>query len=79
MIELVIDPHPLLDLRVFETTFPRPLGELKTPPAALFALFESTPTFPLLRTTHFVKLFALCCGMADFARPAEVNRRPNIS
>jgi DNA/RNA-binding domain of Phe-tRNA-synthetase-like protein len=44
---LTIDPHPLLDLRAFETTFPRPLGELKTPPAALFALFDPTATVPI--------------------------------
>lgn len=29
---LTIDPHPLLDLRAFVTDFPRPLGELATPP-----------------------------------------------
>jgi hypothetical protein len=30
-----IDPHPLLDLRVFTTTFPRPLGEMPTPPGLI--------------------------------------------
>lgn len=44
---LTVDPHPLLDLRAFATTFPRPLGELKTPPAAVNALFDSTPTVPI--------------------------------
>jgi DNA/RNA-binding domain of Phe-tRNA-synthetase-like protein len=29
---LTIDPHPLLDLRAFVTTFPRPLGEMPSPP-----------------------------------------------
>src|SRR5437899_3889841 len=29
---LAIDPHPLLDLRAFTTTFPAPLGELPSPP-----------------------------------------------
>ncbi len=29
---LAVDPHPLLDLRAFVTTFPRPLGELPAPP-----------------------------------------------
>jgi DNA/RNA-binding domain of Phe-tRNA-synthetase-like protein len=44
---LTVDPHPLLDLRAFTTTFPRSLGELKTPPAAVNALFDSTPTVPI--------------------------------
>jgi DNA/RNA-binding domain of Phe-tRNA-synthetase-like protein len=44
---LTVDPHPLLDLRAFTTTFPRPLGEVKTPPAAVNALFDSTPTVPM--------------------------------
>jgi DNA/RNA-binding domain of Phe-tRNA-synthetase-like protein len=44
---LTVDPHPLLDLRAFTTTFPRPLGELNTPPAAVNALFDSTPTVPI--------------------------------
>jgi DNA/RNA-binding domain of Phe-tRNA-synthetase-like protein len=29
---LTIDPHPHLDLRAFVTTFPRPLGEMTSPP-----------------------------------------------
>ena len=29
---LTIDPHPLLDLRAFVTRFPRPLGEMPSPP-----------------------------------------------
>jgi DNA/RNA-binding domain of Phe-tRNA-synthetase-like protein len=29
---LVIDPHPLLDLRAFVTHCPRPLGEMPSPP-----------------------------------------------
>ncbi|MBI1830657.1 MAG: hypothetical protein HYR84_04315 [Planctomycetes bacterium] len=33
-----IDPHPLLDLCAFTTTFPRPLGELTTPPEMLALL-----------------------------------------
>ncbi|HEX4588290.1 MAG TPA: hypothetical protein VH120_00050 [Gemmataceae bacterium] len=32
---LTVEPHPLLDLRAFTTTFPRPLGELATPPEVL--------------------------------------------
>ncbi|HEY1377120.1 MAG TPA: phenylalanine--tRNA ligase beta subunit-related protein, partial [Gemmataceae bacterium] len=35
---LTVEPHPLLDLRAFTTTFPRPLGELATPPAVLALL-----------------------------------------
>jgi DNA/RNA-binding domain of Phe-tRNA-synthetase-like protein len=35
---LTVDPHPLLDLRAFTTTFPRPLGEMPTPPAVLALL-----------------------------------------
>ncbi len=33
-----IDPHPLLDLRAFTTTFPRPLGDMPTPPEILALL-----------------------------------------
>src|SRR5262245_5578054 len=43
---LTIAPHPLLDLRAFTTTFPRPLGELTTPPA-IVALFDPKATAPL--------------------------------
>ncbi len=32
---ITADPHPLLDLRAFETTFPRPLGEMHSSPALL--------------------------------------------
>ena len=35
---LSIDPHPLLDLRAFVTTFPRPLGEMPSPPELLALL-----------------------------------------
>jgi DNA/RNA-binding domain of Phe-tRNA-synthetase-like protein len=43
---LTIDTHPLLDLRAFTTTFPRPLGELTTPAAAL-AFLDPTATAPV--------------------------------
>ena len=33
-----LDPHPLLDARVFTTTFPRPLGETSTPADTLASL-----------------------------------------
>jgi DNA/RNA-binding domain of Phe-tRNA-synthetase-like protein len=29
---LAVDPHPLLDLRAFVTDFPRPVGEVPSPP-----------------------------------------------
>lgn len=35
---LTLDPHPLLDARVFVTHFPRPLGELPSPPELLSLL-----------------------------------------
>jgi DNA/RNA-binding domain of Phe-tRNA-synthetase-like protein len=35
MITISVDPHPLLDLRVFVTTLPAPLGDLPTPPNIL--------------------------------------------
>ena len=35
---LTVDAHPLLDLRAFTTTFPRPLAELPSPEALLAAL-----------------------------------------
>lgn len=42
---LTIDPHPLLDLQAFETTFPRPLGEMKSSQdlLGLLSLTVSTP------------------------------------
>jgi DNA/RNA-binding domain of Phe-tRNA-synthetase-like protein len=42
---LSIDPHPLLDLHAFVTTFPKPLGELPSPSEikALLALDASAP------------------------------------
>jgi DNA/RNA-binding domain of Phe-tRNA-synthetase-like protein len=43
---LTLDPHPLLDLHAFAATFPRPLGELPTPPAVL-ALLNATAPAPL--------------------------------
>ena len=38
--------HPLLDLRAFTTSFPRPLGEMPSPPELLALLAEGT-TAPL--------------------------------
>src|SRR5437867_1993639 len=35
---MIIEPHPLLDLRAFTTTFPRPLGKSPTPPSLLAML-----------------------------------------
>jgi DNA/RNA-binding domain of Phe-tRNA-synthetase-like protein len=43
---LTVDPHPLLDLRAFTTVFPRPLGDLTTPPEVI-AFFDSKATAPL--------------------------------
>jgi DNA/RNA-binding domain of Phe-tRNA-synthetase-like protein len=42
---MLIEPHPLLDLRAFTTTFPRPLAEMPTPPEilALLALQAAAP------------------------------------
>jgi DNA/RNA-binding domain of Phe-tRNA-synthetase-like protein len=37
---LTVDPHPLLDLRAFVTTFPRPLGESPAPPGVTALLAE---------------------------------------
>src|SRR5437660_929361 len=41
-----IDPHPLLDLRAFATEFPRPLGEMASPPE-LLALLSLDAAAPL--------------------------------
>ncbi|HMF17395.1 MAG TPA: hypothetical protein VKE98_09325, partial [Gemmataceae bacterium] len=43
---LTVDPHPLLDLRSFVTGFPRPLGEMPSPPE-LIALLSLTALAPL--------------------------------
>jgi DNA/RNA-binding domain of Phe-tRNA-synthetase-like protein len=43
---LTIDPHPLLDLRAFVTRFPRPLGEMPSPPE-LQALLDVHAPAPL--------------------------------
>src|SRR6202045_4891544 len=42
---LTADPHPLLDVRAFVTLFPRPLGEMPSPPElqALLSLDAPAP------------------------------------
>lgn len=40
---LSVDPHPLLDARAFETTFPRPLGEISTSADVLALLTLDAP------------------------------------
>jgi DNA/RNA-binding domain of Phe-tRNA-synthetase-like protein len=40
---ITVEPHPLLDLRAFTTTFPRPLGEVTTPPELLALLRLDAP------------------------------------
>jgi DNA/RNA-binding domain of Phe-tRNA-synthetase-like protein len=50
---LIRDPHPLLDLRAFETHFPRPLGQMPSPPdvQAWLSLQAAAP----LRTGEVVR------------------------
>jgi len=43
---LTVDPHPLLDLRAFVAVFPRPLGEMPSPPE-LLALLNPDADAPL--------------------------------
>ena len=45
---LHVEPHPLLDLRAFVTHFPRPLGELPSPPElqSLLTLDSAAPLQP---------------------------------
>ncbi len=43
---LTVEPHPLLDLRAFVTTFPRPLGEMPSPPEVT-ALLDEGASAPL--------------------------------
>lgn len=40
---LTLDPHPLLDLRAFVTTFPRPLGDMQSSPELLALLSLDAP------------------------------------
>jgi DNA/RNA-binding domain of Phe-tRNA-synthetase-like protein len=40
---LTVDPHPLLDLGAFVTVFPRPLGEIPSPPDLLALLTADAP------------------------------------
>jgi DNA/RNA-binding domain of Phe-tRNA-synthetase-like protein len=40
---LPADPHPLLDLRAFAATFPRPLGDAPSPPELLALLAADAP------------------------------------
>src|SRR5262249_14432708 len=40
---LTMDPHPLLDLRAFVTIFPRPLGEMASPPELQALLVLDAP------------------------------------
>jgi DNA/RNA-binding domain of Phe-tRNA-synthetase-like protein len=44
---LTIEPHSLLDLRAFATTFPRPLGEMVSGPELLGLLALDAPSVPL--------------------------------
>ena len=37
-IAMIVESHPLLDLLAFTTTFPRPLGEMPTPPETMALL-----------------------------------------
>src|SRR6266542_4153293 len=48
---LTLDPHPLLDLRAFVTTFPRPLGQMPSPPE-LLALLAEDAAAPLTSDDH---------------------------
>lgn len=50
---LTVQPHPLLDVRAFSTTFPAPLGQLVSPPwlSDLFSLTADAP----LRTDDTVR------------------------
>ena len=43
--DMIVEPHPLLDLHACTTTFPRPLGDMPTPPGtlALLSLQAKTP------------------------------------
>ena len=43
---MIVEQHPLLDLRAFMTTFPRPLGDTPTPPETL-ALLSLAAQAPL--------------------------------
>ncbi len=47
-LSIAIDPHPLLRVAAFATTFPRPLGELPTPPA-IMSLLRGDAAAPLAR------------------------------
>src|SRR5882724_4478688 len=42
---MIVEPHPLLDLRAFTTVFPRPLGDMPAPPdiLALLSLTDQAP------------------------------------
>jgi DNA/RNA-binding domain of Phe-tRNA-synthetase-like protein len=40
---LVVDPHPLLDLRAFVASFPRPLGDMPSPPELIGLLRLDAP------------------------------------
>ncbi|HXG11786.1 MAG TPA: phenylalanine--tRNA ligase beta subunit-related protein [Gemmataceae bacterium] len=40
---LTVDPHPLLDLQAFVTVFPRPLGEMTSPPELRALLSPDAP------------------------------------
>jgi DNA/RNA-binding domain of Phe-tRNA-synthetase-like protein len=45
---LTVDPHPLLELQAFTSTFPHPLGEMPSPPALQALLAVDAPA-PLRR------------------------------
>jgi len=43
---IAIEPHPLLDAKVFATTFPHPLGEIAFDPTNWFSLSADAPLQP---------------------------------
>jgi DNA/RNA-binding domain of Phe-tRNA-synthetase-like protein len=52
---LTLDPHPLLDLRAFVTTFPGPLGEIPSPPELLALLSPGAPGACVSRNVNTVR------------------------
>src|SRR2546422_633119 len=71
---LMIDPHPLLDLRAFVTEFPRSLGETPAPPE-LFALLSEAAAAPLHSDDGVREAGRALLRHRGQGRPAHQDRR----
>ena len=76
MVQLSVDPHPLLEVRAFVTTFSKPLGESPSSDALRAGLKLDAPA-PVKSSDDLRGSVGTCCGMAA-NRPAAGSPRANL-